>query len=205
MRHKGERRADTKTHKEKEKDGSMSHTISNASGRMVETTFRSIMLAGVAAFTISAAAPTAALAHDADVSFNGFSFDGDEDLLRQLIELDASDIAELREEMAEAREEIAEAVLEIAEAREEASAAPGGAAIVNVALSAASIAVTQTTNKAFKDAEKHLARAERELDDARQSVGEAEFAETTMAIRVIREEIAEIKIALSELTNAMKA
>ncbi len=183
----------------------MSNAVITTPLKTIGNPMRSLILAGAAVFTFAAAAPTAAIAHDSAISFDGFSFDDDKDLLEQLIELDADDIDELREEMAEAREEIADAILEIEEAREEARGAPGGGAIINVALNTASAVVTRTTNKAFKEVEKELARAERELADARETVGEAEFAETTMAISVIREEIEEIKVSLSELTAAMKA
>ncbi len=166
---------------------------------------RNLLLASAAVFAVSAAAPTTAVAHDRDFSFNGFSFDDDDDLLEQLIELDGDDIDELREEMAEAREEIAEAILEIEEARLEASAAPGGAIIVNAALSAASTVVSITTNKAFREVLQELDSAEQELMASREAVGEAEFIETHLAIIVIREEIASIKDALSELTSAMRA
>jgi|GEM_PF-1893299 len=183
----------------------MSNTMLTTTQKTIRNPMRSLILAGAAVFAFGAAAPTAAIAHDTTLSFDGFSFDKDEDLLEQLIELDTDDIDELREEMAEARAEIADAILEIEEAREEARSAPGGGAIIKVALNTASAVVTRTTNKAFKEVEKELARAERELADARQSVGEAEFAETTLAISVIREEIEEIKVSLSELTAAMKA
>ncbi|NOX82242.1 MAG: hypothetical protein GXP06_04500 [Alphaproteobacteria bacterium] len=166
---------------------------------------RSLAIAGAAAFTVAIAAPTTALAHDANISFDGFSFNDDEDLLEQLIALDADDIEELREEMADARVDIRDAIAEIEEAREEVKSAPGGAVIMKVALTTASAVVETTTSRAFKKVKRELARVERELADTRESVGEAEFAETTLAIDMIREELAAIQTSLAELTDAMKA
>ncbi len=175
----------------------MSTTITNP--------LHSFAIAGAAAFAFAIAAPTTAAAYDANISFDGFSLNDDEDLLEQLIELDADDIAELREEMAEARAEIRDAVAEIEEAREEVKSAPGGAVIMKVALKTASTVVTTTANRVFKKVARELDRVERELADTRESVGEAEFAETTLLISVIREEMEEIKAALVELTDAMRA
>ncbi len=166
---------------------------------------RGLAIAGAAIFAVAIAAPTTAAAYDANVSFDGFSLNEDEDLLEQLIALDADDIEELREEMAEARAEIRDAIAEIEEARQEVQSAPGGAAIMKVALTTASAVVKTTTSRAFKKVKRALARAEDELADMRESVGEAEFAETTLAIDVIREELAAIQASLTELTDAMKA
>ncbi|VAV98894.1 hypothetical protein MNBD_ALPHA05-267 [hydrothermal vent metagenome] len=175
----------------------MSITIANP--------LRSLAIAGAAAFTVAIAAPTAAVAYDTNISFDGFSFNDDEDLLEQLIALDADDIEELREDMAEARADITDAIAEIEEAREEVKSAPGGAVIMKVALTTASAVVNTTTTRMFKKVTRELARVERELADKRESVGEAEFAETTLAIDVIREELAAIQASLIELTEAMKA
>ncbi len=169
------------------------------------TPLRDLIIASTAAFTVAIAAPTTAVAYDANISFDGFSLNDDEDLLEQLIALDADDIEDLREEMAEARAEIRDAIAEIEQAREEVKSAPGSAVIMKVALTTASAVVKTTTSRAFKKVKHELARAEGELADTRESVGEAEFAETTLAIGVIREELAAIQISLTELTEAMKA
>jgi chromosome segregation ATPase len=175
----------------------MSNTIANP--------LRSLAIAGAAIFAITMAAPTTAAAYDTNISFDGFSFNDDEDLLEQLIALDADDIEELREDMAEARADIRDAIADIEEAREEVRSAPGGAVIMKVALTTASAVVTKATGRAFRKVNHELDRAQRELADTRESVGEAEFTETTLAISVIREEIEAIKSTLSELTTAMKA
>ncbi len=164
-----------------------------------------LAIAGAAIFAITMAAPTTAAAYDANISFDGFSFNDDEDLLEQLIALDVDDIEELREEMAEARADITDAIAEIEEAREEVKSAPGGAVIMKVALTTASAVIKTKTSRMFKKVTRELARVERELADKRESVGEAEFAETTLAIDVIREELAAIQASLIELTEAMKA
>ncbi len=165
---------------------------------------RSLAIAGVGAFTIAIAAPTAAVAYDTNISFGGFSFNNDEDMIEQLIALDADDIDQLREEMAEARADIRDAIAEIKDAREEVKSAPGGAVIMKVALTTASAIIKRKTRRMFKKVTRELARAEGELADRRESVGEAEFAETTLAIDVIREELAAIQASLIELTEAMK-
>jgi len=160
---------------------------------------------GVAVFAFTAAAPMTANAHGRDISINGLDFGDDEDLLEQLIELDADGIQEIREEMADAREEIADAILEIEDAREEVREAPGGAVIMKIALGTASTVVTKATGKVFKEVKADLNDAASELEETRNAVGEAEYAETTLAISVLREEIAELEVALSELTDAMRA
>ncbi|GJL95057.1 MAG: hypothetical protein DHS20C05_14620 [Hyphococcus sp.] len=170
---------------------------------------RALMIAGAAALSVAVAVPTSAAAHDPDddheISFNGFSFDDDEDLLQQLIDMDADDIEEIRTEMADAREEIREAILEVEEAREEASETPGGGVIVKVALSAASATVSTATNIAFNRVEKKLKTAESDLHDQADEIGAEEVAETQLAINVIREEIGSLRVAISELIDAMKA
>ncbi len=166
---------------------------------------RSLIIASAAAFAVAIAAPTTAAAYDSNISFDGFSLNDDEDLLEQLIELDADDIEELREEMADARAEIRDAIVEIEEAREEVKSAPGGAVIMKVALTTASAVVKTTTGRAFKKVRKELARAERELIDGKDNLSAEEFAETQLAIDVILEELAAIQASLTELTDAMTA
>lgn len=165
---------------------------------------KNLIIIGAAAFAVCAAAPTAALAGDRSISINGWDFD-DEDLLERLIEMDADDIADLREEMAEAREEIADAILEIEDARKEARSAPGGEAIIKIALDAAEAVVSETTRAAFAEVRRELDRAARELSDIRGEISAEEFAETREAIAVIREELSSIEAALADLSAAMKA
>ena len=74
-----------------------------------------IFASATAAMMLAVATPAAADIQFNDISIGGVEFDDDEDLLTQLIELDADDIDELREEFAEAREDIADAVLDIEE------------------------------------------------------------------------------------------
>lgn len=161
------------------------------------------LIAGAAAFAL--AIPATANAGSMNVSFDGLDFDDDEDVLEQLIELDADDIDEIREEMADARQDIAEAIIEIEEARLEASDVPGGGAIVSAALKTASVIVSKAANEAFDEVEEELDDAERELDAVKSDLADGEYAETTMAIGVIREEIASMREALSDLVSAMRA
>lgn len=167
-------------------------------------TLRHALAALAASFAFVFAAPISASAHD-NFSFDGFSFDHDEDLLEDLVALDADDIDELRDEMREAQSDIKDAINDIREAREDVRDAPGGGAIMKVALSSASVIVSASTKSAFKEARRALERAEADLSDQRSALGEAEFAETTMAIEAIRDGIAGLEVALGELLAEMRA
>lgn len=164
-----------------------------------------VLIIGAAIFAVAAAAPSAAYARNSNISIDGLDFGDDEELLEQLIELDADDIQEIRNEIADAREEIADAILEIEDVREEAREAPGGAVIMKIALGTASTVVTKAMGKVFTEIKADLIDAASELEETRNVVGEAEYAETTLAISVLREGIAELEVALSELTDAMRA
>ena len=164
--------------------------------------FGKLGLAAMASFAI-VTAPMSAHAHDRHISINGIDF-GDDDLLEQLIDLDASDIDEIQEEMADARDEIAEAIIEIQEAREEVKAAPGGAVIMKVALGTASVVVTRTTKKAFGKIRSDLNEASDELETVKSDVGNEEYTETKRAISVIRSELSELEVSLEKLTAAMR-
>lgn len=164
-----------------------------------------LFMIGAAVFAVSVAAPGAANAHGDNISFNGLNFGDDEDLLDQLIELDADDIDEIRDEMADAREDIAEAILEIEDAREEAREAPGGAVIMKIALGTASKVVTKATDRVFEEITDDLNDAASELETVKVELGDAEYNETKLAITVIREELAQLEAALDELTDAMRA
>ncbi len=163
-----------------------------------------LFMVGAAIFAVAAAAPNAAQAHGDNISINGLNFGDDEDLLEQLIDLDADDIEDIRHEMADAREEIAEAIIEIEDAREEIKEAPGGAVIAKIALSTASAVVTKTTGKIFEEIKADLNDAADELETLRGKLSDAEYDETKMAISMLREEIAELETALSDLTDAMR-
>ncbi len=164
-----------------------------------------LFMIGAAIFAFAVAAPAAANARSANISIDGLDFGDDEDLLEQLIELDADDIEDLRDEMADAREDIADAILEIEDAREEVKEAPGGAVMMKIALGAASTVVTKATNKVFDEVKASLNEAADELETVRDEIGDAEYRETKMAIFVIREELAKLEAALAELTDAMRA
>ena len=162
-------------------------------------------MVGAAVFAVAVAAPNAASAHNDGISINGLSFGDDEDVLQQLIDMDADDIEELREEMADAREDIADAILDIEEAREEVKEAPGGAVIMKIALGTASKVVTKATGKVFDEVLTEISAAAEELETVRDEIGDEEYAETRLAISVLREEIASLEDAISELTAAMRA
>ena len=92
-------------------------------------TIRNTIMAGAAALSLGLLAPMGgASAH----SFH-LSFDDHEDLLEQLIELDADGIDDLRDELVEARAEIGEAIYEIQEAKEEVKGVPFGGMIARIA------------------------------------------------------------------------
>ena len=164
-----------------------------------------ILIIGAAIFAVAAAAPSAAHARGTNISIDGLDFGDDEDLLEQLIEMDADDIQDLRDEMADARDEIADAILEIEDAREEVREAPGGAVIMKIALGTASTVVTKATGKVFKEVKADLNDAADELETVKDEIGDAEYQETKLAISVIREELAELEASLAELTGAMRA
>lgn len=166
---------------------------------------KTILVAGGALIGVALIAP-AASAHNTTLSFHHFSIgDDDEDLLDQLIELDAEDIADIREEMADAREDIRDAILDIEDAREEAKAAPGGKSIVNAALKAASAIVDSAVSEALDEVRSELDSAERRLPGRADEIGADEVAETQLAIDTIREEIVEVEAALEELLDVMRA
>lgn len=183
----------------------MSQQLQTAETAGSQHKFKKLIMIGAAIFAVAAAAPGAAYAHGNNISINGLDFGDDEDLLEQLIELDADGIEEIRVEMADAREDIADAILDIEEAREEAREASGGAVIMKIALGTAGTVVTKTTGKVFREIKADLNDAASELEETRGEVGEAEYAETTLAISVLREEIASLEAALDELTSAMRA
>ncbi len=160
---------------------------------------------GAAALILSVASPANAEVNFNHVSFDSFSFDEDEDFLEQLIELDADDIEDVREEMAEASVEIRDAITEIDDAREEVKAAPGGSAILEAALAIASSFAEKAMDEGFAEATTELDRVEDELHGMENELSAEEYAETQLAIDTIRSEMAEIEVALGELLETMKA
>ena len=160
----------------------------------------------LAAIAVAAPAATPAFAHDRDGStiiVNGVNF-SDDDFLQDLIDLDADDIADLRDEFADAREEVLDAIQDIEEAREDVKGVPGGGVILKIAFGVASKTVSAATSEAFDEVRDALSEAEDELQDKREEVGEDEYDETSKAISVIRAGIADIEGALAELTAAMR-
>lgn len=156
--------------------------------------------ASAAALTFAAFTPlSGASAHDIHLHL-----DDHEELLEQLIELDAEGIEDLRDDFAEAREDIADAIVDIQEAKEDVKEAPIGGMVANIAFRTASATVTKAAKSAFKKVHKELNQAETELDERRADVGEAEYVETSGAIAMIREELKGVEEALSELTSALK-
>jgi len=160
---------------------------------------RSLSLAGATTLALAVAPLGAANAH----SFN-LNIDDHEDLLEQLIELDAEGIEDLREELVDARAEIADAVVEIEEAKEEVKGIPFAGMVANIAFRVASVTVSKATESALDEVRTEMTKAERELDNRRTDLGEAEYAETQGAFAMVREELVHIEDALDDLMDALK-
>ena len=144
------------------------------------------------------------IASTANASSYEFEFDDHEDLLEQLIELDADGIDDLQDDLVEARNDISEAIADVEEARAEVAAEKGFAGIIaRIAFGFASNTVSSATEFAFDEIRSELDLAEGALGDQRSSVGESEFKETTGAINMIRYELSEIEAALNELLAAL--
>lgn len=156
-------------------------------------------LAGTAALAFASFAPMTASAH----SFS-LSIDDHEDLLEQLIELDADEIEDLREDLVDARADIAEAIGDIEEAKEEVRDAPFGGIVAKIAFRAASATVSEAVTEALSEARVELGKAEDELEVRRTDLGEAEYTETKGAITMIHEELGNIEDALVDLLSALK-
>lgn len=154
--------------------------------------------AALIALTIAALLPNNASAHS-------LSFGDTEELLEDLIAMDADEIEEMRQDLIDARADIADAIKDIEEAKEDVKEVPMGAAIANIAFRTASATVSASTDMAFNKVRKELKKAEAELKDRRKELGEAEFKETQGAIQMIREELIEIEYALDDLQAALKS
>ncbi len=161
--------------------------------------FRNFLLAAAAlvALTLAALIPSSANAHN-------FHLGDAEELLEDLIEMDARDIEELKDDLVDARADINDAIFDIEDAKEDVKDAPAGEAIAKVAFKVAGAAVDRATGKAIKEARKTLDEAETLLDEQREDVGEAEYQETLGAIAMIRSELIEIESALDDLTQALR-
>ena len=164
---------------------------------------RPLALSAAAALVFVTAAPVANAAHRDGVSIGGVHFDDDEELFDQLVDLDADDIADIRDDLADARADIAEAIEEITDAREEARGGVGEAA-VNAAMKIASGVVERVTGKAFGEARAEIAKAAEKLALSEDALGPEEFAETSLAIEVLTEELAALEAAIDELLAAMR-
>lgn len=144
-----------------------------------------------------AAAP--AQARDVDIEFDRhIILDGDEDLLEQLIALDAEGIADMHADMAEALGDIDEAIEEIREARDEINEEAGFArVIVKVAFATARATAKTAINEAMKDAREEVDEAEAKLKTA--DVSADERVETQGAIDGLRGDLKELEAALQRL------
>lgn len=160
---------------------------------------RSLSLAGAATLALAAAPIGAASAH----SFH-LNFDDHEDLLEQMIELDADGIEDLREDLVDAREDIADAILDIEDAKSDVKDVPFGGMVARIAFRAASATVSRATETALDDVRAEITKAESELDNRRADLGEAEYAETQGAFTMVRDELVQIEAALDDLMDALK-
>ncbi len=156
-----------------------------------------LALAALAALTVAAFLPT-------DASAGRYHIDDPDDLVEELINMDANDIADLRDDLIDARADIREAIEEVADAKEDVKEAPGGEAISRVAFRVASAAVSRATGAALAEARDTLDDAELILAERRSDIGDAEFAETQGAIDMIRTELGEIESVLDELLAALR-
>jgi predicted nucleic acid-binding Zn-ribbon protein len=127
----------------------------------------------------------------------------DGDLLKQLIEMDASDIEDMRAEFAEARADIKEAIADITDARSEVKGVPGGGVILKIAFATARSSVSIAVDEALSDARREVDRAARDLKSM--DVSADERAETELAISTLREELDSLEVALEELMDALQA
>lgn len=164
-----------------------------------QAALRNFLLAAAATLSliIASLAPTSADAGQ-------YHFGSADDLLDDLIEMDAGEIKSLQSDLEEARADIREAISDIAEAREEVKDAPVGGAIVNVAFKVAQVAVDRATGVAINKARATLDDAEALLGARRAEIGDDEFFETSGAIDMVRSELIELEYALEALAKAFR-
>jgi predicted nucleic acid-binding Zn-ribbon protein len=127
---------------------------------------------------------------------------GEADILEELIEMDAEDIADLRADLADIRAGIEDAIGDIAEAREEMRDAPGGRYLVKIAFAAMAEATESAVGEAISAAFAKLDVAERGLADA--DVSDAERRETQGAIDGLRDDLGALEDALDDLRAALE-
>lgn len=166
---------------------------------------RNMIIASFAALTVTAAAPAAYAWHGDDVSIGDITFHDDEDLFEQLVALDPDDVDEIREELTEARAEIRDAIEEIEHAKAEIEGNSAGKTALRAALKIAAGVASRAADRAFERAHDEIKEAEARLEGAEESLGAAEYEETSMAISVISEELAMLEAAVEELFDAMRA
>lgn len=155
-----------------------------------------LVAAGAAAAGLFLATP--AFAHG---GHDILSLGDDDNLLQELIDLDADGIQDLRDEFADARADIKDAINDVEEAREEVKSAPGGAAIAKIAFKAAREATSTAVRKALAEANDRVDEAERQLKTA--DVSPEERVETQEAIDVLREGLASLEEPLDDLLAAL--
>lgn len=161
--------------------------------------------AAVAAMGLAATTP--AFAHDDDhdsISFGSVHFDIDEDLLPQIVELDADEIEDLRVELADAREDISDAIADVDEAREDTKGIPGAGVIVKIAMSFAARVADETVSEVFGELRSELSVAETELKNTSDDYSAQEYQETLGAIKMMKSELTSIDHALEDLFEAMR-
>lgn len=162
-----------------------------------------LLAAGAASLCLSFATPAAMAGDNMDIGSIDIDFE-DGEVLEKLIELDADDIADIRDELGEARDDIFDAISDIEEARQKALEDPMAAGVMKVAFSAASVAINVKAKGAFRKVYAELDKAEQDLNSGAVEVSAAEMAETQEFIAVLREELGGIEEALDALIAAMR-
>ena len=150
-----------------------------------------------------AAAALAFAVSPAAAAERNFDFGDDKEMLAELIELDADDIAEMRAELAEARIEIEDAIAEIAAERAAIEDQPVFArAIMKIAFGFAGARIDNEALEAFDEALAALAEADTELKLA--DVSDQERAETQAAIDLLQAELPALRALLERLGDALR-
>lgn len=165
------------------------------SSRGVIARFGAVILAGA---MLAISGPALAGNHSHHVS-RSIVIKGDGDLLQKLIDLDAGGIEEMRQDLADARADILDAISDVRDAREDAKDG-AGAAIVDIAMKAARASLSGVVEESLAEAGEEVDRAERDLRTA--DVSPEERAETQHAIDVLREGLAGIEDALTQLADS---
>lgn len=178
----------------------------HAGGRNAFKPLSLLVIASAAMIVSTAVIPTTADAHDISISSHGLTFgDKDNDLLQQLIDLDADEIEDLRQELVDARSDIEESIDDIADARTETREGGGAKAILDIAFNFASSTVSASSEKAFKEAKSEIDHAARQLDEMKTKISSEEYEETKYAIDMLRTELAELEKMLGQLADAFDA